>query len=220
MPASRSYDVALVEYVNVGGGRSTSSALRSVAVNTRSSVVGNAWGRMRSVIESRPAGTCGIRPRRLSAMSRARSNLVAEPAVSEASIDRDVSSKKNTWASTRSGTSRVVPITGWADATPRSSGTAATAATTGTTCLRVGASRPIDARIACARRERRAQIPRGRSTVSAKRPATGVRKVTSTAPSTRSPRDPPHPDDPARRPDRSPRRRRWRRRSPAGRARG
>ena len=140
--------------MNAGGGSSTPIERRSVVSNTRRSVVGRTWGSRRSVIDTMPERTCGIRSRIAEAASTDRSKRVAPSAPSEASIERDVSMTKNASASVRSGTERSVPSTGCPAAMPSSTGTAATATTSGARERREGSSSLSALRIRPARRSR------------------------------------------------------------------
>ena len=146
--------MAYVEYVNAGGGSSTPIERRSVVSNTRRSVVGRAWGSKRSVIDTMPERTCGIRSWIALAASTARSKRIVLSGPSAASIERDVSMTKNASASVRSGTVRSVPMTGCAAAIPSRRGTAATAATSGAWERREGSSSCSWLRILVARRSR------------------------------------------------------------------
>ena len=135
-------------------------------MKTRRSVVGKACGSNRSVIDARPDGISGIRSRSFTAMSRARSNRVGEPTPFDASIERDVSMTKNAWASMRSGTDRVVPTTGCAEAMPSRIGTAARHGERSEPAKR-GSSRPMvpdpRARRLAGRRSRAAQAVSAKS---------------------------------------------------------
>ena len=109
---------------------------------------------MRSVIDTMPERTCGMRSWIAEAASTARSKRVAPSGPSAASIERDVSMTKNASASVRSGTERSVPSTGWPAAIPRRTGTAAIAATSGARERREGSSSLSTSRIRPARRSR------------------------------------------------------------------
>ncbi len=105
-----------------GGGSSILTAWSSVCWNTLRSGFGKRFGTTRSVSMAIPAGTSGTASRSASASFFARANRVGDPGARDASIDREVSRTKNTWASVRTRALSVDRSAGCIAARPSSNG--------------------------------------------------------------------------------------------------
>ena len=174
--------------------RSTSSRARSsrAAAGSRSrprggrrrrscpiSATGSRSGSTRSVMVAMPDGTSGIAARSRTAAATARSSRVGDVAVTDAAIERDVSSTNSACTSFRTRSLDRRSTTGCAAATP--SRTIAAAASVGRTSPErvAGGCRPSARRTAPARLRPSSAAPSGSSAASATRAASGVRNVIS-----------------------------------------